>query len=96
MRIFECLSDFDSRITYIENGLNRNMDEMYFLHASVFSMRSRELQVSEAFRLLATGGASSLLPSSIFSCGLKPLPEKFVVSNSLVNTGEDEDSNFRR
>ena len=96
MRVFECLSDFESRIAFIENGLNRNLDEMYFLHASIFSMRSRELQVSEAFGLLATGGNSSLLPSSIFSCGSKSLPEKFTVSNAIIKGDKDQDTIFRR
>ena len=94
MRIFECLSDFRSKIENIENGLNRNLDEVYFLHAGIFSLRSRELQVSDAKNILASGRYSSL-PSSIFSCGTMPLPRTFVVANT-DNKSSYEKENFRR
>jgi hypothetical protein len=82
-RLFDSLQSHDSKLTAIENELNRNMDEMYFLHASLFSMRSRQLEVSAAKDILATGRYRAL-PSSIFTCGAPVLPSSFSLSKARL------------
>jgi len=81
MRIFDSLNDFESRMVTVENGLNRNLDEMYFMHAGIFSLRSRPLEVSAAKNILACESYDAL-PSSIFSCGATISPRVFLITNN--------------
>lgn len=51
----------------------RNLDEMYFCHASIFSMRSRPLEIIKAKDILARETYHNL-PAAMFSCGKPDFP----------------------
>jgi hypothetical protein len=57
----------------MEGEMARNLDEMYFCHASIFSMRSRPLEIIKAKDILARETYYNL-PSSMFSCGKPDFP----------------------
>ena len=70
---FNALTDFNGQLSTMEFEMARNLDEMYFCHASIFTMRSRGYEVSTAVDI-ASQETYSLLPSSMFSCGKPEFP----------------------
>lgn len=70
---FRSINDFNGQLLTMEGEMARNLDEMYFCHASIFSMRSRPLEIIKAKDILARETYYNL-PASMFSCGKPDFP----------------------
>lgn len=70
---FRGIADFSSQMTTIDEEMARNLDEMYFTHASIYSMRSRPLEITKAMDILARKTYHNL-PGAMFSCGRPEFP----------------------
>eukprot|EP01032_Pedospumella_encystans_P014851 gene14851-17034_t len=70
---FRSISDFNGQLQSMEGEMARNLDEMYFCHASIFSMRSRPLEIIKAKDILARETYYNL-PAAMFSCGKPDFP----------------------
>jgi hypothetical protein len=70
---FRAIADFNGQLTTLDQETARNLDEMYFCHAGIFTMRSRPYEVPLAVDIAATRTYPSL-PSSMFSCGKPDFP----------------------
>lgn len=70
---FRSINDFNGQLLAMEGDMARNLDEMYFCHASIFSMRSRPLEIIKAKDILARETYHNL-PASMFSCGKPDFP----------------------
>ena len=70
---FRSISDFNGQLQSMEGEMARNLDEMYFCHASIFSMRSRPLEIIKAKDILARETYFNL-PAAMFSCGKPDFP----------------------
>ncbi len=70
---FRSISDFNGQLQSMEGEMARNLDEMYFCHASIFSMRSRPLEIIRAKDILARETYYNL-PAAMFSCGKPDFP----------------------
>lgn len=71
---FRGVADFNSQMATIDGEMARNLDEMYFVHASIYSMRSRPLEVTKAMDMLARKTYYNL-PGAMFSCGRPEFPQ---------------------
>ena len=58
----------------VEGALARNLDEVYFNHAQIYTLRSSSWPVEQAYRLMTQKTFQHQLPASIFSCGAPILP----------------------
>lgn len=70
---FRAIADFNGQLTTLDQETARNLDEMYFIHASIFTMRSRPYEVPLAVDIAAKQTYPSL-PASMFSCGRPDFP----------------------
>lgn len=70
---FRSIADFNGQLQTMEGDMARNLDEMYFCHASIFSMRSRPLEIVKAKDILARETYHNL-PAAMFSCGKPDFP----------------------
>jgi hypothetical protein len=70
---FRAIADFNGQLTTLDQETARNLDEMYFIHASIFTMRSRPYEVPLAVDIAAKQTYPSL-PASMFSCGKPDFP----------------------
>jgi len=70
---FRSIADFNGQLQTMEGDMARNLDEMYFCHASIFSMRSRPLEITKAKDILARETYYNL-PAAMFSCGKPDFP----------------------
>jgi hypothetical protein len=70
---FRAIADFNGQLTTLDQETARNLDEMYFIHASIFTMRSRPYEVPLAVDIAARRTYPSL-PTSMFSCGKPDFP----------------------
>ncbi len=74
MRCTQSVNELKFNLSAIENKMGQKLDELYFSHASIYSLRSRPLEIAAANGVLTSGQYISL-PSSIFACGLSCIPE---------------------
>lgn len=72
---FRSVSNYNSQVSTIDDGTARSLDEVYFTHAGIFSMRSRPFEISRAIDVL-TRKTYYNLPSTMFSCGKPSFPAK--------------------
>lgn len=81
---FRAIADYNGQLSMVDQELARNLDEMYFIHAGIYTMRSRPYEVTTAMDISATGTYVDL-PTSVFSCGKPEFPEpldpSYVVDN---------------
>lgn len=68
MKSLNAIATFKKQLHLIEMTLNRSTDEMYFIHGSIYNMRSRLYSVKQATDLLVHKTYLNL-PKSIFTCG---------------------------
>ncbi len=69
-----CISDFTRRVSCVQDCVNQKLDELFFSHAAIYSMRNNPLKVDDVIDLITSGG-SQLLPQAVFSCGFPSLPD---------------------
>ena len=72
---FRAIADFNGQLATMDQVMARNLDEMYFCHASIFSMRSRPFEIKRSIDILARRTYYNL-PGSMFSCGKPDFPEQ--------------------
>jgi hypothetical protein len=72
--------DLQNYIGKIEDVLDQQLDEVYFSHALIYSMRSNHIEVSGLTEIMASSEYKSL-PLSVFSCGV---PETTNLRDSLT------------
>lgn len=69
-----CVDDCGARMLEVQNQLGQQLDEVFFAHALIYSLRSRPLEV-DAARALSSSGCYESLPRAVFSCGAPLLPD---------------------
>ena len=72
-QFFQALAQFHIEINFLQNLFNRNLDELYFIHAGLYYQRSLKHDIHLAFDI-ATQKTYSTLPSSIFTFGSRTFP----------------------
>ncbi|RYH12612.1 hypothetical protein EON65_37790, partial [archaeon] len=73
VHLFHSLAQFNSCLGDVDSVMSRGLDEMYFIHGSLFSLRSSRHETSLAKSILANSKYLNL-PLAVTSAGRKPLP----------------------
>eukprot|EP01031_Cornospumella_fuschlensis_P045735 gene45735-55976_t len=71
--LFHSLVQFNSCLGDVDSVMSRSLDEMYFLHGSLFSLRSSRHEVFLAKSILSNAKYPNL-PLAVTTAGRKPLP----------------------
>jgi hypothetical protein len=74
LQCFRAISDYNGQISVVDQEMARNLDEVYFCHAGIYTMRSRPYEVSSAVDISVEGSYNGL-PTSVFSCGRPEFPD---------------------
>jgi hypothetical protein len=74
LQCFRAIADYNGQISVVDQEMARNLDEMYFCHAGIYTMRSRPYEVSSAVDISVEGSYNGL-PTSVFSCGRPEFPD---------------------
>lgn len=81
-RLFQSLDDFFQKVYDLELNMTRFVDEMYFVHANIFSLRSPKYETELAHSILATRRYPAL-PAAIATCGMPVYPKATIDINTL-------------
>jgi len=71
--IFRSVADFSFQLSTVDANMVRSLDELYFAHALVFSMRSRPYELLRAKDILCKSSYTAL-PDALFACGRPEIP----------------------
>jgi hypothetical protein len=71
--LFRSVADFTLNLSTVDANMVRSLDELYFAHAVVFSMRSRPYELQRAKEVLCKSTYTAL-PSSLFEPGRPEVP----------------------
>ena len=82
--LFRSLEQFDRSILEVNNLYACGLDNMFFLHQGLYSMRTMKHEAAIAFNMGALG-TYPLLPSAIFSGGMKNFPKE-IVAEELIHS----------
>lgn len=73
MQLFHSITQYNMDMATIDGVMARNLDEMFFIHGSVFPLRSSRHECVVA-RQVMTNGVYCSLPMATNTAGRKPLP----------------------
>jgi hypothetical protein len=83
--LFRSLDQFNLNMNELNGLFARGLDEMYFLHNGLYSMRTMKHETRLACNLCSLG-TYPLLPSSIFTGGVQVFPKEATDSMQLIDS----------